>query len=102
MKKQSRTELLSDFGQEHSTKTTYVSLSEINDLQTAIMHFITHWVHTEKTPVPLREIIEGMTLQGVHDFTTIKAIQVLLNKGYIRRAIVISNRSSFVQLRSVL
>lgn len=83
-------------------KTIYTNLSEINDLQTAIMHFIADWVHIEKTPIPLKEIIEGMTLQGVHNFTTIKAIDVLLKKGYIRRAIVISNKSSFVQLRSVL
>lgn len=82
--------------------TTYVSLSEINDLQTAIMHFVDHWARTEKTPIPLREIVTAMSDQGVHDFTTIKAIKVLLSKGYIRRAIVISNKSSFVQLRSVL
>jgi hypothetical protein len=83
-------------------KTVYTNLSEINDLQTAIMRFVDNWARVEKTPIPLREIINGMTMQGIHDFTTIKAIKVLLNKGYIRRAIVISNKSSFVQLRGVL
>lgn len=83
-------------------KTEYTSLSEINDLQTAIMRYVDHWARTEKTPIPLKAIIVEMTRQGIHDFTTIKAIKVLLVKGYIRRAIVISNKSSFVQLRSVL
>lgn len=82
-------------------KTIYVSLSDIDQLQTKIMQFVDHWVRTEKTPIPLKEIIKAMEMQAINDFTTIKAINVLLKKGYIRRAVVISNKSSFVQLRSL-
>ena len=80
----------------------YTDLSDINQLQTSIMRFVDHWARVEKTPIPLKEIISAMELQSINDFTTIKAISVLLRKGYIRRAVVISNKSSFVQLRSVL
>lgn len=83
------------------SKTIYVSISELNELQTNIMRYINVWVHTEKTPIPLKEIIEGMTKQGVKSYTTIKSIDVLLKKGYIRRAIVISNKSSFVMVRGI-
>ena len=77
------------------------NFTEINELQTKIMQFIDIWVHTEKTPIPLREIIKNMTQQGVKDSATIKAVNVLLVKGYIRRAVIISNKSYFVMLRRV-
>lgn len=84
-----------------SIKTTYVNHSEINELQIKIMQAIDIWAHEQKTPIPLKEIIYRMTMQGIKDFTTIKALKVLLNKGYIRRSSEISNKSAFVQLRRV-
>lgn len=83
------------------TKTVYTSFSELNTLQTNIMKFVGWWAHEKKTPIPLKEIIANMTKEGVKSPTTIKSINVLLKKGYIRRAVVISNKSYFVQLRSV-
>ena len=74
---------------------------DINILQKDIMKFVDWWVHEEKTPIPLREIIDHMAREGFKDQTTIKAIKVLLEKGYIRRAVIISNKSYFVQIRSV-
>lgn len=82
-------------------KTDYVNFSDINDLQRRIMIVVNDWVHIEKTPIPLSEIMKSMDDQGVKDFTTIKAIQVLLKKGYIRRAIIISNKRSYVMLKGL-
>lgn len=82
-------------------KTVYVSISDINNLQSDIMKFVDTWVHEKKTPIPLKEIVLNMTDNGVKNFTTIKALNSLLKKGYIRRAVTISNKSSFVQLRRV-
>ena len=65
------------------------------------MKYIDWWVHEKKTTVPRKEIIDNMTKDGIGRETTIKSINVLLKKGYIRRAIVISNKSYYVQLRSV-
>ena len=83
------------------SRTTYVNFNEINDLQYNIMVFIGEWVHKEKTPIPRKEIIINMQKKGVKDYTVIKAINSLLNKGYIRRSVTISNKSSYVQLRSL-
>lgn len=83
------------------SKTFYVSLAEVNELQTNIMAFVDLWVHEEKTPIPLKEIISKMEINGTKNFTTIKAINVLIKKGYIRRAYTISNKTTFVQLRRV-
>ena len=86
-------------------KTVYKDLFipwEINELQTSVMRFIADRARIEKTPISLKEIIKAMEDRGVHNFTTIKIINVLLDKGYIRRAVIISNKSFFVQLRSVL
>jgi len=83
-------------------KTAYTNLSEISELQTAIMRYVAHWARTEKTPIPLRQVIREMENQSINDFTTIKALEVLLKKGYIRRSVMISNKTSFVQLRSVI
>jgi len=65
------------------------------------MRFVDKWVHEQKTPIPLKEIITEMKNQEIPDFTTIKALNVLLKKGYIRRAVIISNTTSFVQLRGI-
>ena len=81
--------------------TTYTSLSELNDTQTKIMRYVSYWVNEKKTTVPLKEIIDNMIQEGIKKDTTVKALQVLLKKGYIRRAVVISNKSYFVQLRSI-
>jgi len=81
--------------------TVYTGLSELDKLQTKIMRYVDWWVHEKKTKIPRKAIIDNMTKQGIKEQTTIKAIQVLLRKGYIRRAIVISNKSYFVQLRSI-
>ena len=83
-------------------QTQYTNLQEINELQTNIMKFLDLWVHKEKTPIPLKEIIAKMTSDGVKNFTTIKAIGALLKKRYIRRAHMISNKSYFVMLRRVV
>lgn len=82
-------------------KTIYVNISEVNDPQTRIMRFVTYWVHEKKTPIPLKEIIEDMRKQGIERPTTIYSIKILLHKGYIRRAVTISNKSSYVQLKTI-
>ena len=67
-------------------KTVYTQISEIDGLQTKIMQCIDIWGHEKKTPIPLKEVIGRMEDGGVKKFTTIKALNVLINKGYIRRA----------------
>lgn len=83
------------------TKTIYIKLSELSNLQEEIMQHVDIWVHTEKTPIPLKEIIANMKDKGIKEQTTIKAVRVLLVKGYIRRSNEISNKTRFVQLRRV-
>lgn len=82
-------------------KTQYTNLREVDELQTNIMRFVDLWVHEKKTTVPLKEIIRYMSNEGIKSFTTIKAIGVLIKKGYIRRSEEISNKTYFVQLRRV-
>ena len=82
-------------------KTIYVSISEISDLQGEIMTFIQTWVHQKKTPTPLKEIIANMENNGVNKNNTIYSLKILVQKGYIRRSNIISNKTFFVQLRTV-
>jgi len=81
--------------------TLYTSLSDINELQTKIMKFVTHWVHEKKTPIPRSEIIKELQSTGVNMPTTRGALYALLRKGYIREAVTISNKTTYVQLRSL-
>lgn len=82
-------------------KTFYINLNDINELQTNIMDFVEVWVHTRKTPIPQREIIIAMKNAGIGDSTTVSALNVLLKKGYIRRAYTSSNKTTYVQLRKI-
>ena len=81
--------------------TTFTDFNEITELQMNIMLCIQKWVHDKKTPIPLTVIIAHMEQNNIKNFTTIKAIGSLLKKGYIRRGNVISNKTFFVQLRTV-
>lgn len=80
-------------------KTMYVNLSEVNELQTQIMNLIQDWVKNQKTPVPHKQILILMKEQGVGFPTTVNALNSLLHKGYIRRAVMISNKTFYVQLK---
>lgn len=79
----------------------YISLSELNKLQTTIIVFIDTWVHEKKTPVPLKEIIANMEAQNENKNNVIYSLKVLIKKGYIRRSDAISNKTYFIQLRTV-
>lgn len=82
-------------------RTVYTSFSEINALQTEIMKFVGYWVHEKKTPTPRKEIIKNMQLKGVNMPTTRNALYALLRKGYIRESVAISNKTTYVALRSI-
>lgn len=83
------------------SKAVYINLKDISLLQQNVMAYVTWWVKTEKTPVPRKEIITEMTKQGVKSFTTILALNVLERKGYIRKSVIASNKTLYVQLRGV-
>lgn len=81
--------------------TVYINLSDLNDFQMNIMKFITLWVHQKKTPVPRSEVIKAMQAKGVGMPTTRNALYSLIGKGYIREAATISNKTSYVQLKTI-
>ncbi len=75
---------------------------DINHLQKDIMLIIIHWVKTKKTPVPRAYVMKEAIKQEKLGRKTIEAsLRVLEVKGYIRRAIVVSTKTYYVQLRSV-
>ena len=74
----------------------------INDLQTRIMSLVDYWVRSNKTPVPHKEIMQRLTNDDHIAETTAKAaIKVLISKGYIRKAVCVSNKTYYVQLRTL-
>lgn len=81
----------------------YKTIDGVNELQTNIMVFVDFWVHKQKTPVPQSEIIIEMKSKGVADYTTINALSILLRKGFLRKAIMITerNKTRYIQLRTV-
>ena len=82
--------------------TKYVNLKDINQQQEDVMRFIIHWVRTEKTPVPKKEVIAGMRKVGVAVDTIEWSLDVLLAKGYVRRAYTQKqNTTAYVQLRTL-
>lgn len=70
-----------------------------NELQRDIMIFIDSWVRGNEIPITRKVIIQEMTSRGKKDFTIINSLNVLLSKGFIRRTIGTSNKTSYVQLK---
>lgn len=61
------------------------NFGDIKKLQVEIMQFVDVWVHTEKTPIPQKEIITRMEQQGKKVNSVVGALNRLLKKGYIVR-----------------
>ena len=80
---------------------TDVTLKDIRGSQKDIMLFVGDWVRTEKTPIPRMEIVKNMEDKGIKSYTTAWAIAALLRKGYLRKAVVFSNKTYYVQLRGI-
>lgn len=83
--------------------TQYVSLRVISDLQIDIMHFVDWWVKEKKVPVPRKEISKAMEAKGIKVRAIKNALEGLLDKGYLRKAILGAdtplNQTFYVQLR---
>jgi len=78
-------------------RSVYVDFSDITQAQKNIMLLIQGWVRDKKTPMPHQEILKATVSEGA----TKDALQSLLKKGYIRRAYTISNKTYYVQLRTI-
>lgn len=78
-----------------------VEIRDINELQQHIMRVIDDWVHEKKVPIPHKKILAKMGEVGVKTYTTINALNALIKKGYIRRGCIVSNTTTYVQLRRI-
>lgn len=72
-----------------------------NELQRRIMLFISRWANENDVPIPRKMIVDEMIGQGTKSFTAVNALNSLLKKGYIRRSIQTSNKTSYVKLRGI-
>lgn len=75
---------------------------DINELQLIIMRLVDAYVRDKNKPIPHKFIMVEIAKQNGIAENTIKAsIRVLVHKGYIRKAIVTSNKTFYVMLRTV-
>ena len=81
--------------------TEYVPIEEINSLQKEIMIYIIQWVHEKKIPVPRQEILFEMRNRNRKQFDIENSLDSLLKKGYVRRAYTNSNKTYYVQMRTL-
>jgi hypothetical protein len=78
---------------------SYLSYSDINELQQDIINFMISWAKKKQTPIPLTNIITNMKSRNIKRLTTLNAINSLIYKKYIRRAVYPIGRCFFVLLR---
>ena len=79
----------------------YLEIKDINRLQYHIMLVIDKWASHHKHPISHKKVLNEMTDQGVKYYTTVNALNSLIRKGYIRRGVVSSNKTYYVQLQRV-
>jgi len=65
------------------------------------MVLVNQWAREKKIPIPQKEIVQTMKTREVGKPTTLYALNGLLDKGYLRRAVIISNKTSYVVLRTI-
>lgn len=78
-----------------------VNFDGLSDIHIDIMNFIDDWARTKKTPIPLTEIKKNIASDTIKEYKVVNSITLLLKKGYIRRAVSMSNKTYYVQLRRV-
>jgi len=83
-------------------KTVYIDFREVGLLPRQVMEFIYLHSCTEKKPIPRQKIVSKFKAQGVKPYMTVNALHFLLKKGYIREAVVISNKTFYVLLRRMI
>lgn len=81
--------------------TDYVDLEVLTKTQLKIMEIVEKWVKTEKTPISKTRIMTEMKEQGEVESTVQYALLGLVRNNYLRKAIIVSNKAYFVQLRRV-
>jgi hypothetical protein len=83
----------------YMSDTKYIDFYEITALQIKIMKFVDIWATEKKVPIPQKEIIKAMELEGIKNYTSANALNSLMKKGYLRHAIITSNQTYYVQLK---
>lgn len=65
------------------------------------MCFISQWVSNNDIPILRSVIVSEMTKDGLKEFTVTNALNSLLKKGFIKKSTIRSNKTRYIQLRSV-
>lgn len=73
----------------------------LSNIQRQVLIIVDKWVRNKKTPVARNFIISEMEKNGIEDFTTIYTLNAVIKKGYIRKSCVSSNKTLYVQLRTI-
>lgn len=78
-------------------------MDNLTYIQYKIMAFIKKWCkkHPDK-PIPQSEIISQMKYLGIKSYSTVNAINSLIQKGYIRKSVNSYNhRTFYVMIRNI-
>lgn len=89
-----------------SRKSVYIDIDEssksVNGLQVGIMLLVGAWAKKNpRNPIPRQEVFEKMKKKGKSEMQIRHALETLIRLGYLRKAFTMSNKISYVQLRSV-
>jgi len=79
-------------------------MDTLTRIQLSIMVFIKKWCDKfPNDPVPQQKILKKMKELGIKSYSTLNAINSLINKGYIRKAVKSEkHRTFYVLLRNVI
>ena len=72
-----------------------------NKLQREIMVFIDEWVNENDFPISRSSIVSEMVSRGFKGFTVSNSLNSLQKKGFIKKSSVRSNKTSYIQLKSI-
>lgn len=73
----------------------------VNDLQRRIMELISDWTSSNDIPIQRSYVIKELVKQDVKNFTVINSLNSLLKKGFIRKSTNRSNKTSYIQIRTI-
>lgn len=74
----------------------------MNKTQEAIVLCVMDWVLRNKEPISKKTIFDRMKEKGISESTAKASINVLIKKGYLRKAISVKHEAQYVLLRKIV
>ena len=76
-------------------------MNNLSDIQVDIIKFIMLWAKTQKTPIPVKKIVNYMADNNISESRATHAIRTLNKRKFIRKSVDRRTKNCYILLRGL-